>query len=100
MPMNKKMLELHLGDAKNILKNIEDSSIDLILTSPPYANQRKNTYGGISCDDYVNWFMPIAEELLRVLKPTGTFILNIKENVVNGERHTYVLELVLAMKRA
>lgn len=93
------MLELHLGDARSVLQNIPDESVDFIITSPPYANQRKNTYGGVSCDDYVEWFTPIAHELLRVLKPTGTFILNIKENVVNGERHTYVLELVLAMRK-
>ncbi len=80
--MTQNMLNLHLGDALSVLKNTESDSIDLIVTSPPYANQRKNTYGGISCDEYVEWFSPIALELLRVLKPTGTFILNIKENVV------------------
>lgn len=93
------MLDLHLGDALNILKNIDTESVDLILTSPPYANQRKSTYGGVSCDEYVEWFIPIATELMRVLKPTGTFILNIKENVIEWERHTYVLELVLAMRK-
>jgi len=43
--------------------------------------------------------MPISNELLRVLKPTGTFILNIKEKAENGERNTYVLELIIAMKK-
>lgn len=76
-----------------------DDSVDLIVTSPPYADQRKNTYGGIHPDDYVKWFLPISKELLRVLKPTGTFVLNIKEKVVNGERSTYVMELILAMRR-
>jgi DNA modification methylase len=47
----------------------------------------------------VEWFLPISTELQRVLKPTGTFILNIKEKVVEGERHTYVLELILEMRR-
>jgi DNA modification methylase len=47
----------------------------------------------------VAWFLPIAQELKRVLKPTGSFILNIKERVVNGERHTYVLELILALRQ-
>lgn len=64
------------------LKLLSDDSVDLIVTSPPYADQRKNTYGGISHDEYVQWFLPISEQLLRVLKPTGTFILNIKEKVV------------------
>ncbi len=91
--------DIILGDSKLKLKDIEDNSIDLIFTSPPYADQRKKTYGGIHPDKYVDWFLPISEQLLRVLKPTGTFVLNIKEKVVNGERSTYVLELILAMKR-
>lgn len=90
--------KLILGDCAEELKKLEENSIDLIVTSPPYADQRKNSYGGIHPDKYVEWFLPISKELLRVLKPTGTFILNIKERVVNGERHTYVLELILAMR--
>ena len=73
--------------------------MDLIFTSPPYADQRKKTYGGISPNKYVEWFLPITNELLRVLKPTGTFILNIKERVVDGERSTYVMELILEMRK-
>lgn len=92
------MNRLLLGNAEEQLKLIESDSIDLIVTSPPYADQRKNTYGGIAPDDYVNWFLPIGWELRRVLKPTGTFILNIKEKVVDGERSTYVMELILALR--
>jgi len=88
-----------LGDCKNELKKLSSDSIDLILTSPPYADARKKSYGGIHPDRYVDWFLPISEELLRILKPTGTFILNIKEKVVNGERHTYVIELILNMRK-
>jgi site-specific DNA-methyltransferase (adenine-specific)/site-specific DNA-methyltransferase (cytosine-N4-specific) len=90
--------ELLFGDAKEKLKELEDNSVDLIVTSPPYADARSKTYGGIHPDDYVDWFLPISEELLRVLRPKGTFILNIKERVVKGERHTYVLELIMALK--
>ena len=90
---------LFLGDAAKQLRKLDDASVDLIVTSPPYADQRKQTYGGIHADQYVEWFMPIAAELKRVLKPKGTFILNIKERVVAGERHTYVLELILAMRK-
>jgi len=88
-----------LGDCSSKLKELDANSIDLIFTSPPYADQRKNTYGGVHPDKYVEWFLPISRELLRVLKPSGTFILNIKERVVNGERHTYVIELILAMRQ-
>ncbi len=87
------------GDSKEVLKTLEENTVDLIVTSPPYADQRKQTYGGIHPDKYVEWFLPISQELLRVLKPTGTFILNIKEKVVNGERSTYVLELILALRK-
>ncbi len=87
------------GDCSQKLLELEDNSIDLIVTSPPYADQRKNTYGGISPHKYVVWFLPISKELLRVLKPSGTFMLNIKERVVYGERHTYVLELILEMRK-
>ncbi len=91
--------DLYLGDCLYVLKELPEDSVDLIFTSPPYADQRKKTYGGIHPDRYVSWFLPIAEELLRVLKPTGTFVLNIKEKVVNGERSTYVMELILEMRR-
>jgi site-specific DNA-methyltransferase (adenine-specific) len=88
-----------LGDSREVLRTIDDNTIDLIITSPPYADRRKNTYGGIDPKEYVNWFLPISEQLLRVLKPTGTFILNIKEKAENGERNTYVLELILALRK-
>ena len=91
--------EIYLGDSKDELKRLPDNSVDLIVTSPPYADQRKGTYGGIHPDKYVEWFLPISEQLLRVLKPTGTFILNIKEKVVDSERSTYVMELILAMRK-
>ena len=90
--------DLRLGNCKDVLKTLPENSVDLIFTSPPYADQRKSTYGGIRPDKYVEWFLPISKELLRVLKPQGTFVLNIKEKVVKGERSTYVMELIIAMR--
>jgi DNA modification methylase len=87
------------GDCLDILKNYPDNFFNLIVTSPPYADSRNKTYGGIKPDEYVDWFCPRAKEFFRVLRPDGTFILNIKEKAVNGERHTYVLELILALKK-
>src|SRR5947209_2064044 len=87
------------GDCRDILPTLAASSIDLVVTSPPYADRRKNTYGGVRPDEYVDWFLPISRQLLRVLKPSGSFVLNIKEPAVDGERHTYVLELILAMRK-
>jgi site-specific DNA-methyltransferase (adenine-specific) len=86
-------------DCLDILHWLPSECVDLIVTSPPYADQRKDTYGGIHPDKYVEWFLPIAAELKRILKKEGSFILNIKERVVNGERHTYVLELILALRK-
>lgn len=90
--------QLILGDSSKKLKMIDSNSVNLIVTSPPYADSRKKTYGGIHPNKYVNWFLPISKELLRVLSKDGTFILNIKEKVVNGERHTYVLDLIKALR--
>ena len=87
------------GDCREALSRLAAESVDLVITSPPYADQRLSTYGGVSPDHYVEWFLPVAEGLQRVLKPGGTFILNIKERVVAGERHTYVMELILEMRR-
>jgi site-specific DNA-methyltransferase (adenine-specific)/site-specific DNA-methyltransferase (cytosine-N4-specific) len=87
------------GDCNVELKKLPSDCIDLIFTSPPYADSRKSTYGGIHPDKYAEWLLPITAELLRVLKPTGSFVLNIKEKTVNGERHTYVIETILGMRR-
>ncbi len=87
------------GDCAQVLRQFPDNSIDLIFTSPPYADQRQHMYGGVRPGAYVDWFLPKTEQFLRVLKPTGTFILNIKERVVDGERHTYTIEMILKMRQ-
>jgi DNA modification methylase len=88
------------GDCLEVLTRLPDKSVNLIVTSPPYADNRKASYGGVHPDKYVEWFLPRAEQFKRVLKDDSTFILNIKEKVVDCERHTYVLELILALKKA
>ncbi len=90
--------ETHCGDCLDVLHRYADASFDLIMTSPPYADQRAASYGGVHPDDYVEWFLPRATQFLRVLKPTGSFVLNIKEKAIDGERHTYVIELILALR--
>jgi len=87
------------GDCEKVLKSFPENCIDLIVTSPPYADRRKKVYGGIHPDRYVEWFLPKSKEFLRVLKKDGTFILNVKERVVNGERHTYILNLIIEMRK-
>ena len=91
--------EIHQGDCLKVLNNYRDAQFDLIVTSPPYADRRKHTYGGVSPEKYVEWFLSRSGQFLRVLKPTGSFVLNIKEKAENGERHTFVLELILALRK-
>ncbi len=91
---------VYQGDCEDVIsQHISDSSIDLIVTSPPYADQRGNLYGGVHPDKYVDWFMPKAEVLKRSLSDEGSFILNIKEKAVDGEKHPYVYDLVLKLRR-
>ena len=87
------------GDCLDIIKTFPDGCVDLIVTSPPYADNRKKSYQGVPIEQYVEWFLPISEQLKRILKPEGSFVLDIKERAVNGERQTYVLELILGLKK-
>ena len=84
------------GDCFELIKDIPDNSIDLIVTSPPYAdivNYGKN----ISIQkpqDYCDWLLPIFNEIQRVLKPSGSFILNINDNCSGGYRNPFIYELI------
>ena len=91
--------KVHCGDCLELMRQMPADSVDLVITSPPYADARQHTYGGVAPDAYVDWFVARAEHIRRILKPSGSFILNIKEKAVDGERHTYVLDLILALKR-
>ena len=55
-----------LGDCEEVLREFPDNSVDLIFTSPPYADQRKRTYGGVTPDEYTDWFLPKAQQFLRL----------------------------------
>jgi site-specific DNA-methyltransferase (adenine-specific)/site-specific DNA-methyltransferase (cytosine-N4-specific) len=82
------------------IKKLESESIDLVITSPPYSNIKKYiNFDGIDPDRYVEWFLPIISEIYRVLKPTGSFILNINDKVENGFRHPYVYDLISAIHK-
>lgn len=96
--MNKKSLKIIHGDCCEHLKKLRANSIDLVVTSPPYAQQRKGKYSGEAMEDYEAWFLPIASEIKRVLKPTGSFFLNMKAHCENKERTLYVMELVLKLR--
>ena len=89
--------KIYFGKCEDVMKRFPDKSIDLVVTSPPYADQR--SYGKdvkvARADDYVEWFKPMATQIRRVLKDTGSFILNINDKVVNGEQSLYVFKLVI-----
>ena len=92
-------MDIRHGDCLDIMGGMSDDCVDLIVTSPPYADARKDTYGGVKPDKYIDWFLPRAAEMRRILKPTGSLILNIKERCFDGQRHPYVLDLILQMSR-
>ncbi len=88
-----------VDDCTHAMQQIQDASIDFILTSPPYADQRKygEGDGNIRPDDYIDWFIPKAREFYRILKPEGSFVLNINDKVVGLYQHLYVFRLLLQL---
>src|SRR5437867_397745 len=67
----------YLGDALELLRKLPEASVNLVITSPPYALHFKKEYGNVSKESYVKWFVPFAREIQRVLKKDGSFVLNI-----------------------
>ncbi len=92
------LLNLLEGDCLLRLVDIPDQSVNLVVTFPPYAEQRKGKYDGVDPERYIEWFVPIANQIKRILSPSGSFFLNIKANCDNGERLLYVYELILALR--
>lgn len=86
---------LKQGDSLDLLKSLPDNSVDLVITSPPYSDIKTYIdFKGIPPDKYVDWFIPICKEIERVIKPTGSFILNINDKVQGRFRHPYVFDLI------
>lgn len=84
------------GDSREELKAYE-GQVDLIVTSPPYADARRRHYDGVHPDKFVEWFLTFHEPFFKSLKPTGSLVLNIKDKVVEGVRHRYVWRTVEAL---
>lgn len=87
------------GDCQKILRDIPSKSVDLIVTSPPYAERRKHKYHSIPASEYTGWFLQIGYELKRILKDEGSFFLNLKAHCDSGERELYVYELILDLTK-
>ena len=84
------------GDSRDVLGRF-NGQVDLIVTSPPYADARKRHYTGIHPDKYVEWFLTFHQSFFDALKPSGSLVINIKDRVVNGSRHRYVWHTIDAL---
>lgn len=89
----------YLGDALDVMAELPDDSVDLVVTSPPYALHFKKEYGNADQSEYVEWFLPFAREIRRILTPTGSFVLNIGGAWTPGAptRSLYIYRLILAL---
>lgn len=89
----------YLGDSLDTLRAMPDDSVNLAFTSPPYALHFKKAYGNVSKADYVEWFLPFAREIRRVLTNDGSFVLNIGGSWNPGvpTRSLYHYKLMIAL---
>jgi DNA modification methylase len=87
------------GDSRKILPTLSEK-VQLIVTSPPYADARKSHYDSIHPDKYAAWFMDFHKLLWDILDDEGSFVLNIKDKTVNGIRHRFVWETIRKLEDA
>lgn len=89
----------YLGDSLELIKGLKDCSVNLILTSPPFALTRKKEYGNESAETYVNWFLPFAHEFKRVLTEDGSFVIDLGGAYLPGNpvRSIYQYELLVRL---
>ncbi len=85
-------------DSMKVLKALPSSSVDLVLTSPPFALTRKKEYGNEPLERYLEWFMPFCLEVKRVLKPTGSFVCDIGGAWIPGAPVRSIYHFELAVK--
>jgi DNA modification methylase len=85
-----------LGDCFELIKNHPDNSVDLVITSPPYSDiiNYGKSISVKNSEDYVDWIIPLFKEIFRVLKPSGSFILNINDKTEKGLRSCYIYDLI------
>jgi len=89
----------YLGDALGLLRQVPESSVDLILTSPPFALRRKKAYGNKDPDQYIPWFMEFAYEFMRILRPRGSLVIDLGGawNPGRPTRALYHFKLLIAL---
>lgn len=91
--------KLYCADSLAVMREMPSDSIDLVVTSPPYALHFKKEYGNVDQKKYVEWFLPFGREIKRILKYTGSFVLNIGGAWTPGApvRSLYQFRLILAL---
>jgi len=91
--------DAYCEDSLKILRSLPDSSVNLVLTSPPFALRRKKSYGNVSAEKYGDWIWPFAKEIRRVLRKNGSFVLDIGGSWNEGEptRALYHFDLLLRL---
>jgi len=89
----------YCGDSRELMTHLLDSSVDLIVTSPPFGLRRKKEYGNVDADRYVDWFLVFAKEFYRILKKDGSLVIDIGGSWKRGEptKSLYNFELVVAL---
>lgn len=94
------MIELYHGNCLEVLPTLEAGSVDCVVTSPPYAEQRKGLYDGVPEHLYPQWTVLWMDALKSALKPQGSVLINIREHVKDGQISDYVLRTRLALRAA
>lgn len=91
--------QAYCADSLELMRSLPTGSVDLVLTSPPYALHFKKEYGNADQADYVDWFVPFGHEIKRILKPEGSFVLNVGGAWTPGApvRSLYHFRLLLAL---
>jgi site-specific DNA-methyltransferase (cytosine-N4-specific) len=91
--------QMILGDSLDVLRGMQDGSVDLIMTSPPFGLVRKKEYGNVDADEYTDWFRPFAREFHRVLADHGSAVIDIGGAWNQGvpTRHLYHFKLLIMM---
>jgi len=94
-----KLGKAYLGDSLDLMRRIDQDSVDLIMTSPPFALQRKKDYGNVPPDEYVGWMVPFAFEMKRIIKPKGSIVIDLGGSWTKGipTKSLYQWRLLLAL---
>jgi DNA modification methylase len=92
---------VYQGDSLAFMQALPDKSVNLVMTSPPFALKRKKEYGNVEASEYVEWITPFAQEIHRILTDDGSFVIDIGGTWIKGQptRSLYHLEVVIAFTK-